>query len=146
MRSLKKKRRIQVIVLAAVLLAGASGLIGYAMRDGISFFRSPSQIAEAPPGPEVIFRVGGLVEEGSLTAQGERIAFRVTDGAAAVPVTYSGLTPDLFGEGEGVVAMGRLRDGVFEATEILAKHDESYMPREVIDALEEQGVYQPAGS
>ena len=141
MRSLKKRRRIQVIALAAVLLAGASALIGYAMRDGISFFRSPSQVAEAPPGPEVIFRVGGLVEEGSLTAEGERVAFRVTDGAAVVPVTYSGITPDLFREGEGVVAMGRLRNGVFEATEILARHDETYMPREVIDALEAQGVY-----
>lgn len=141
MRSLKKRRRIQVIALAAVLLAGSSALIGYAMRDGISFFRSPSQVAEAPPGPEVIFRVGGLVEEGSLTAEGERVAFRVTDGAAVVPVTYSGITPDLFREGEGVVAMGRLRNGVFEATEILARHDETYMPREVIDALEAQGVY-----
>ena len=141
MRSLKKRRRIQVIALAAVLLAGSSALIGYAMRDGISFFRSPSQVAKAPPGPEVIFRVGGLVEEGSLTAEGERVAFRVTDGAAVVPVTYSGITPDLFREGEGVVAMGRLRNGVFEATEILARHDETYMPREVIDALEAQGVY-----
>ena len=141
MRSLKKKRRIQVIAIAVVLLVGASGLIGYAMRDGISFFRSPSQIADAPPAAGVVFRVGGLVEEGSLRADGERIAFRVTDGAAAVPVTYTGITPDLFGEGEGVVAMGQMRAGVFEATEILAKHDESYMPREVIDALEEQGVY-----
>ena len=141
MRSLKKKRRIQVIAIAVVLLVGASGLIGYAMRDGISFFRSPSQIADAPPAAGVVFRVGGLVEEGSLRADGERIAFRVTDGAAAVPVTYTGITPDLFGEGEGVVAMGQMRAGVFEATEILAKHDESYMPREVIEALEEQGVY-----
>ena len=141
MRSLKKRRRIQVIALAAVLLTGATGLIGYAMQDGINFFRSPSQIAEAAPPEGETFRVGGLVEEGSLTSEGETLRFLVTDGAAAVPVVYTGLVPDLFREGEGVVALGTLRAGTFEATEILAKHDESYMPREVVDALKAQGVY-----
>ncbi len=142
MKGLKKKRRIQVIVVAAVALAVATGLIGYAMRDGINFFRSPSQIADAPPPATEVFRIGGLVEEGSLMrGMGETIRFNVTDGGASIPVTYTGVLPDLFGEGEGMVGTGRYRDGVFEATEILARHDETYMPAEVIDALKEQGVY-----
>lgn len=142
MRSLKKKRRIQVIVLAAAALALASGIIGYAMRDGINFFRSPSQLLAEPPGPTETFRIGGLVEEGSLVrGQGETITFRVTDGGASVPVAYTGVLPDLFGEGEGMVGTGRWDGQVFRATEILARHDETYMPKEVIDALKEQGVY-----
>ena len=145
MKGLKKRRRIQIVALAAVLLTASTALIGYAMRDGISFFRSPSQVAEAPPGPQETFRIGGLVEEGSLVAEGETVTFRVTDGGAAVPVTYTGLVPDLFREGEGMVAMGRLDGGTFRATELLAKHDETYMPREVVDALKEQGVYRGEG-
>ena len=141
MRSLKKRRRIQVIALGVGLLAASTALVGYAMRDGISFFRSPSQVAKAPPPPSELFRVGGLVAEGSLVSAGETVVFDVTDGAAEVRVSYTGVTPDLFREGEGVVALGRLEDGLFTATELLAKHDESYMPREVIDALEAQGVY-----
>jgi cytochrome c-type biogenesis protein CcmE len=143
MRSLKKARRIQVIAIAAVALALSSALVGYALRDGINFFRAPSQVAEAPPPPTETFRIGGLVEEGSLVrGQGETITFSVTDGGASVPVAYTGVLPDLFGEGEGMVGTGRLVDGVFEATEILARHDETYMPAEVIDALKDQGVYQ----
>lgn len=143
MKGLKKKRRIQVIVVAGVALAISTALIGYAMRDGINFFRSPSQIAEAPPAPSEVFRLGGLVEDGSLQrGQGEAIRFRVTDGAASVDVSYSGVLPDLFGEGEGMVGTGRYVEGTFLATEILAKHDETYMPAEVIDALKEQGVFQ----
>lgn len=143
MRGLKKKRRIQVIALAVVALIASTALIGYAMRDGINFFRSPSQVAEAPPGPSEVFRIGGLVEAGSLVrGQGETILFSVTDGAASVPVAYTGVLPDLFGEGEGMVGTGRYVDGTFHATEILAKHDETYMPREVIDSLKEQGTYQ----
>lgn len=142
MRGLKKKRRIQVIALAAVALALSTAIIGYAMRDGINFFRSPSQVAEAPPTPTEVFRIGGLVEEGTLVrGQGETITFSVTDGAASVPVSYTGVLPDLFGEGEGMVGTGRYVDGRFEASEILARHDESYMPKEVVDALKEQGVY-----
>jgi cytochrome c-type biogenesis protein CcmE len=142
MRSLRKARRVQVIALAAVALAGSSALVGYAMRDGINFFRAPSQIVEAPPPPTEVFRIGGLVEEGSLIrGQGETITFRVTDGGASVPVAYTGVLPDLFGEGEGMVGTGSLVDGTFVAHEILARHDETYMPKEVIDALEAQGVY-----
>ena len=142
MKGLKKKRRIQVIVLAAVALAVATGLIGFAMKDGINFFRAPSQVVAEPPGPSETFRIGGLVEEGSLVrGQGETISFRVTDGGASVPVRFTGVLPDLFGEGQGMVGTGRLVDGTFEASEILAKHDETYMKKEVIDALKDQGVY-----
>jgi cytochrome c-type biogenesis protein CcmE len=123
-------------------------LIGYALQDGINFFRSPSQVAEAPPSPTEVFRIGGLVEDGSLVlGQGESITFIVTDGGASIPVSYTGIRPDLFEEGQGTVATGRYINGVFEATEILAKHDETYMPTEVIDALKAQGVYvEPEGS
>ncbi|UWQ17010.1 cytochrome c maturation protein CcmE [Jannaschia sp. M317] len=143
MRSLKKTRRIQVIALAVVALAGSAALIGYGFRDGINFFRSPSQVAEAPPPPSEVFRIGGLVADGSLTrGAGTTVRFAVTDGGASIPVTYTGVLPDLFGEGEGMVGTGSYVDGTFVATEILARHDETYMPKEVIDALKEQGVYQ----
>jgi cytochrome c-type biogenesis protein CcmE len=142
MKGLKKKRRIQIIVLAFVALGLSTALIGYAMRDGIAFFRSPSQVTQLPPGPGEVFRIGGLVEDGSLQrGQGETITFRVTDTNATVPVAYTGVLPDLFGEGQGMVGTGSMQDGVFVATEILAKHDETYMPAEVVDALKEQGVY-----
>ena len=143
MKNLKKQRRIQVMALAAVALMVATGLIGYAMRDGINYFRSPSQVVETPPQPTEVFRIGGLVEEGSLKrGQGETVRFSVTDGGATVPVTFAGVLPDLFEENQGMVGTGKLINGVFEASEILAKHDETYMPKEVGDALKAQGVYQ----
>lgn len=142
MRGLKKKRRIQIIVVAALALAISTGLIGYAMRDGINFFRSPSQVATEAPGPSEVFRIGGLVEAGTLMrGQGDTISFSVTDTAASVPVRFTGILPDLFAEGQGMIATGRLIDGTFVATEVLAKHDENYMPKEVIEALKAQGVY-----
>ncbi|MCP5088503.1 MAG: cytochrome c maturation protein CcmE [Rhodobacteraceae bacterium] len=143
MAGLKKKRRIQLIVVGFVLLALAAVLIGYAAKDGIEFFRSPSQVAETPPSPNETFRIGGLVAEGSLVKSGETARFTVTDGGASVPVSFTGILPDLFGEGQGMIATGKLVDGTFQATEILAKHDEDYLPKEVADALKEQGVYQP---
>lgn len=143
MRGLKKKRRIQVIALAAVALTVSTALIGYAMRDGINFFRAPSEIMAEPPGPAEVFRIGGLVEEGSLKrGESEVISFTVTDGGASVPVIYKGVLPDLFEENQGMVGTGRYINGTFEASEILAKHDEDYMPKEVVDALKEQGVYE----
>jgi cytochrome c-type biogenesis protein CcmE len=142
LKGLKKKRRVQIIVLAAVLLAGSSTLVGYAMRDGINFFRSPTQVVEEPPKAGEVFRIGGLVEEGSIVrGQGETVSFRVTDRNQTVPVRYRGVLPDLFSEGQGMVGTGAMVDGTFEATEILAKHDETYMPAEVVDALKAQGVY-----
>jgi cytochrome c-type biogenesis protein CcmE len=142
MKSLKKQRRIQIIVLAFVSLALSTALIGYSMREGINFFRSPTQVAETPPPETETFRIGGLVEVGSLVrGQGEQISFAVTDGTTAIPVTYTGILPDLFEEGQGMVGQGRYVNGTFEAFEILAKHDEEYMPKEVIEALQAQGVY-----
>lgn len=147
MKGLKKKRRIQIVALAAVALALSTALIGYAMRDGINFFLSPSQIAAEPPPPTQTFRIGGLVEAGTLVrGQGETIRFMVTDGGASIPVAFTGVLPDLFGENEGMVGTGRLIDGTFVAHEILARHDEQYMPKEVIDALKAQGVYVEPGS
>lgn len=142
MRNLKKQRRIQVIAIAAVLLLAASVLVGYGFRDGINFFRTPSQVlTDMPPGTET-FRLGGLVEEGSVVrGQGETITFRVTDNDMSLAVAFTGVLPDLFAEKQGVVATGRMEGAVFVASEILAKHDETYMPREVIDAMKEQGTY-----
>ncbi len=143
MKSLKKRRRIQIITVAFVALAGSTALIGYALQDGINFFRAPSQVIAEPPGEAEVFRIGGLVEAGTLVrGQGETVLFNVTDGGASVPVSYTGVLPDLFEEGQGMVGTGSYRAGVFEATEILAKHDETYMPKEVVDALKEQGVFQ----
>jgi len=143
LKSLKKQRRIQVILLAFAALAGSTALIGYGLQDGINFFRSPSQMATDPPAPGEIFRLGGLVEEGSLRrGQSETIEFKVTDTKESVPVRFTGLLPDLFGEGEGMVGTGQMVGDTFVATEILARHDETYMPVEVMKALKEQGVYE----
>jgi cytochrome c-type biogenesis protein CcmE len=142
MKSLKKQRRVQVIILTFVALIISTGLIGWAMQDGINYFRSPSQVAEEPPAASETFRIGGLVEEGTLVrGDGDTVRFSVTDGGASIPVTFTGVLPDLFKENEGMIGTGKYVDGVFVASEILAKHDETYMPKEVVDALKEQGVY-----
>ncbi|MAJ94767.1 cytochrome c maturation protein CcmE [bacterium] len=143
MKNLKKKRRVQIVSIAFVALAVATILIGFAMKDGINFFKSPTQVIEVTPNPNEVFRIGGLVEEGTLLrGVGETISFYVTDGNESVSVKFTGLLPDLFEENQGMVATGKYIDGIFYASEILAKHDETYMPSEVIDALKEQGVYQ----
>ena len=138
---LKKRRRIRLVVVGAALLAAAAGLVGYAMRDGIEFFRSPSQLATHPPRDGERFRLGGLVAEGSVQRDGGRVRFTVTDGGASVPVAFTGILPDLFREGQGVIATGRFANGTFTATEVLARHDESYMPKEIADALKAQGLF-----
>ncbi|MGB0958760.1 MAG: cytochrome c maturation protein CcmE [Halocynthiibacter sp.] len=144
MNSLKKKRRIQVVLVAFVALTLSTALIGYALKDGINYFRSPAEVVASPPPPSETFRLGGLVEEGSLVRnESETITFKVTDGGGTVAVSYTGILPDLFDEGQGMIGTGQMKNGVFVASEILAKHDESYMPKEVVDALKEQGVYQP---
>lgn len=142
LKSLKKRRRIQVIGIAGVSIALVLVLLWFLPDDSFQFFRSPSEVSEAPPPPNERFRIGGLVEEGSIVrGQGEQVSFAVTDGGASVPVVYTGILPDLFEEGQGMVAQGNYINGRFEAVEILAKHDETYMPTEVIDALKEQGTY-----
>ena len=142
MKSLKKQRRIQVIVITIIALVLSTVLIGYAMRDGINFFRSPSEVLQQRPDKNETFRIGGLVQEGSLLrGSGAVINFIVTDGNNSVLVEYSGILPDLFAEGQGMIATGKYIGGKFLASEILAKHDENYMPKEVLDTLKEQGLY-----
>jgi cytochrome c-type biogenesis protein CcmE len=147
MKNLKKQRRIQIVAVAVIALGLSTAMIGYALRDGINLFRSPAQVIEDPPRPGEVFKIGGLVEEGSLVrGAGTQVSFRVTDMAYTIAVEYTGILPDLFEENQGMIGTGTLQNGVFVATEILAKHDESYMPKEVVDALKEQGVYQdPSG-
>lgn len=142
---LRKRRRLQLVAAGALLLGLATALVGYAMRDGIEFFRSPSQLAEHPAREGERFRLGGLVEEGSVERESGTVRFVITDGGAAVPVRFSGILPDLFREGQGVIATGSLDAGVFTASEVLARHDESYMPKEVADALKEQGLFRYGG-
>ena len=142
LKGLRKRRRVQVISMAGVCVALVLVLLWLLPDDSFQFFRSPSEIAESPPPPNELFRIGGLVEVGSVVrGQGEQITFSVTDGGAVIPVVYNGILPDLFAEGQGMVAQGYYVNNRFEAVEILAKHDETYMPAEVIDALKEQGIY-----
>jgi len=149
MRGLKKRRRIQVIAVTSLFMAVGATLLGMNFSGSINFFRTPTEVAETPPPAGEVFRIGGLVLEGSLVRdEGVDITFVVTDGGAEIPVRYVGSTapPDLFDEGQGTVATGTYEDGVFVATELLARHDETYMPAEVIEALEEQGVYRHSES
>ena len=139
---LKKRRRIQLIVIAIFFLIIATLLIGFAFKDGIEFFRSPTQVVSEEISENEIFRIGGLVKENSLIKDGDKIAFIVTDRTNDVAVKFTGILPDLFSEGTGMIATGSLKLKIFHATEILAKHDENYMPKEVADALKEQGVFQ----
>ena len=139
---LKKRRRIQLIVIAIFFLIIATSLIGFAFKDGIEFFRSPTQVISEELSENEIFRIGGLVKENSLIKDGDKIAFIVTDRTNDVAVKFTGILPDLFSEGTGMIATGSLKLKVFHATEILAKHDENYMPKEVADALKEQVVFQ----
>jgi cytochrome c-type biogenesis protein CcmE len=134
-------------VVGLAVLATAVGLVLYALSSNIVFFFTPTQIAarEAPQGRA--FRVGGLVEPGSVQREGIDVRFRVTDNAKSIPVVYRGTLPDLFKEGKGVVAQGTLGDdGVFKASEVLAKHDENYMPPEAAEALKKAGHPMQSGT
>ena len=117
-----------------------------AFRENLVFFYSPTEVFEKGVAPEARIRIGGLVEEGSVTRGGDVVTFRITDLSRDLPVTYRGALPDLFREGQGVVAEGKLGgDGVFVATQVLAKHDETYMPPEVAEALKKSGRWQETG-
>ena len=137
---MKPRMKRGLIVVAGLAAFGiAVALVLSAFRSNLVFFFSPSQIAANEAPRDRTFRVGGLVEQGSIRREGSSltVSFVVTDLAKAIPVTYTGLLPDLFREGKGVVAQGRLGpDGVFRAEQVLAKHDENYMPPEAADALE----------
>ena len=142
----RKRRRLIIIGGSMLVLAAAVALVLTALQENITFFRSPSEVAanDVPAGRA--FRLGGMVEDGSFKreADGLTVAFTVTDFANSVPVTYRGILPDLFREGQSVVVQGRLRaDGSFAADEVLAKHDESYMPPEVAEALKKSGRWPP---
>jgi cytochrome c-type biogenesis protein CcmE len=136
----RKQRRLTFVGLGMVTLAAATALVLNAMGDTMVFFYTPTQMAGKQIGPDRRLRVGGLVEPGSVHKEGTMVSFTITDLTATLPATYSGVLPDLFREGQGVVAEGRLgADGLFRASEVLAKHDEKYMPKEVADQLKKSG-------
>jgi cytochrome c-type biogenesis protein CcmE len=144
----KKQRRLAFAITLLLAGGGAAGLALYALGQNTQFFRSPTDLVEQPVQPGLTFRVGGLVQQGSVKRDtGLEVRFVVTDGKNSIPVSYSGVLPDLFREGQGVVALGTQgRDGVFNASEVLAKHDEKYMPPEVVDALKRSGHWQEGGT
>jgi cytochrome c-type biogenesis protein CcmE len=139
----RKKRRLYIVFSGLAVLGLAAALILSSFQDSLVFFHSPTDLVEKPVPAGRTFRLGGLVEEGSYTKQGIDIRFSVTDTANSVNVEFQGLVPDLFREGQGVVAEGQLNeDGVFVASNVLAKHDENYMPPEVADSLKKAGTWQ----
>jgi cytochrome c-type biogenesis protein CcmE len=145
----RKRRRLIVVLACGLGLGSAAALTLSAFSDSVAFFVTPSDLATKAPGGDRSFRLGGLVESGSLTksldAGRPAAEFRVGDGKAAVTVHFVGILPDLFREGQGVVALGTLApDGSFRAEEVLAKHDETYMPRDVAEALKKSGHWNPA--
>ena len=144
----RKRKRLYLVLGGLGALAVFSTLVLFALSDNINVFYSPSELRADGVRDGVRVRIGGLVENGSLVRErdGKTIEFRVTDGRTAVDVAYSGIIPDLFREGQGVLVEGKLaRDGSFHAESVLAKHDENYMPREVADALKKTGHWQETG-
>jgi cytochrome c-type biogenesis protein CcmE len=140
----RKQRRLVLIGGSLGVLALAAGLMLYALRGSIVFFNSPTDVAEKHVTPGARIRLGGLVKDGSVQ-RGDNLAvrFEVTDGKSAIAVDYRGILPDLFREGQGVIAEGTLQPGgAFKADSVLAKHDERYMPKEVVDALKKQGRWE----
>ncbi|MBV9548251.1 MAG: cytochrome c maturation protein CcmE [Alphaproteobacteria bacterium] len=140
----KKRRRLYFAVAVVVAAGGAAWLILSALKDNVIFFRSPSEVAALHVEPGVTFRIGGLVATGSVAhGSGAEVRFTVTDNKDRVPVVFRGVLPALFREGQGVVATGALdASGTFQATDIMAKHDEKYMPPEVVQALKKSGEWQ----
>jgi cytochrome c-type biogenesis protein CcmE len=140
-----KRRRLWLLLGSLTTLGVAVALVLTVLNDNLVFFYSPTQVAEKSIGPERRFRLGGLVEEGSVQKEGQIVRFTITDTNKTLKVTYRGILPDLFREGQGVIAEGSIGpDGVFTAREILAKHDENYMPPEVAKALKESGKWKDA--
>jgi cytochrome c-type biogenesis protein CcmE len=140
----RKRKRLYLVLGGLALLGAATALVLSAFSDDLVFFYSPSDLTakHVPDGRDI--RIGGLVENGSVKreANGVTLDFKVTDGNTAVPVTYKGDVPDLFREGQGVVVEGKMEHGTFRASTVLAKHDENYMPPEVVDALKRAGHWQ----
>ena len=144
-KSPKARRRLWIVAAAAPVLALAVGLSLWAMKDNVTYFFSPSEVTEAAAPTGRVIRLGGLVEMGSVHKGSDgTVVFVITDNAGTAKVSYHGDLPDLFREGQGIVAQGSFRpDRVFEASQVLAKHDETYMPREVADRLKEKGEWRP---
>jgi cytochrome c-type biogenesis protein CcmE len=144
----RKRKRLYIVLGGLCLLGVATGLMLSAFSDNLVFFYGPSDLSakHVPDGRDI--RIGGLVENGSVKRESDGLTldFKVTDGNTAVPVTYKGDVPDLFREGQGVVVEGKLDHGVFRAASVLAKHDEKYMPPEVVDALKRSGHWQEGGA
>lgn len=139
----RKGKRLTLIAGAMAILGLAAGLMLFALRDNIVFFYTPSELAKKQTASGARLRIGGLVKEGTVVRNGQDVNFTVTDKTSDLTVSYTGLLPDLFREGQGVVVDGVLQpDGAFRADSVLAKHDERYMPRDVADALKKQGVWQ----
>ncbi len=141
----RKRRRLYFLLAGMAALGIAAALVLSAFRDNLVFFYTPTELVAKQVAPDRRVRIGGLVEKGSVSKQpdGLTVTFRITDLKQEIPVTYSGALPDLFREGQGVVAEGNLRaDGTFQASEVLAKHDEKYMPSEVVKALKKSGRWQ----
>jgi len=142
MLSYKKKLRIRIIFVGLFFLLISSVFLGFAFREGIEFYKVPTQILKSPPKASVKIRMGGLVEKGSVKRlEDSKIIFVVTDTVNSINVYYEGILPDLFSEGQGVVVLGTFNGQSFEAMQVLAKHDEKYMPKEVIKSLEKEGIY-----
>lgn len=142
----RKHKRLTFVMIALLLLGVATALVLTALEDDITFFHSPTDVKTKDIGEDKRFRLGGLVEEGSVDKSAQpTVAFRVTDGAETVQVKFTGQLPDLFREGQGIIAEGKLASGIFIADEVLAKHDENYMPPEVADALKKSGQWQGDG-
>ena len=140
----RKHKRLTFVMIGLLLLGSAAALILTAFEDNIVFFYSPTELADKKPEPAQRLRIGGLVMAGSVEKlEGAVVAFAITDTAKTVTVQYKGILPDLFREGQGVVAEGHLKGGVFQADEVLAKHDENYMPPEVAQALKKSGQWKP---
>ncbi|WP_309645905.1 cytochrome c maturation protein CcmE [Phenylobacterium sp.] len=147
-KSPKARRRLMLVAAIAPVLALAAGLTLWGLSDSISYFYTPSQALEAKPPPGRAIQLGGLVREGSVVKHADgRVEFTVADQLATTRIAFSGDLPDLFREGQGIVATGAFRaDGGFEAKQVLAKHDEKYMPREITKALKEQGEWRGEGA
>ena len=147
-KSRKARRRLLAVAVIAPVLAGSTGLALYALRDGVSFFYTPSQAKAAELAPGRTVRLGGLVRPGSVVKTPDGgVVFTVMDQADSMEVRFAGDLPDLFREGQGVVCQGVLEaDGRFRAQEVLAKHDENYMPREVVEGLKESGEWRGGGA
>ena len=139
----RKSRRLYFVLLALLGLGAGVALVLTAFNDNIVFFFSPTEVAEKHPNPDQRLRVGGLVVDGSVKKNGATVVFSVTDMSNVLPIVYTGVLPDLFREGQGIVAEGHMgANGMFAASEVLAKHDEKYMPKEVADALKKNGRWQ----